>query len=1126
MKSLIRNINAIFGSPHKDFLALLILALFVNAQSSFNRNEAHLNWKTAETEHFRFYYDKQLEEVAEYISGIAEDVYSKVLVRYNIVLPGKVEFVVRDDIISNGFANPYQNTMQIWISDWGIPLRSTHHWLKDVVTHELSHLISIQSGSKLPASMAGLVIGYQDYFNEEVQSSMSTVYPFTTQPNWFAEGVAQYESQLAGYDAWDSHRDMILRIAVLEDSLLNYGRMGTFAGKGLHWEQGPYTQGFSFVLYLVDRYGDEAVRKLWVENSRFHRQTLSASMKRVLGRSGEELWEDWKNRLTSYYNEQLEAIGNQVYGEKLSEGSFYNNYPKWDSKGENIFFISNKGSQWFKASLYKYQLADSLEKDEKQVFVSGTVGGYFDLHPDDSTFLFASARNKDKNGMARLDVFQDKLIRKKSFLSFGNKEEKRLTENLNAVQGHYNPEAGQFVFIRNKLSNFYLCTAPVPEGKTNTADDIKTVFPSEDFLQGRFGFNIYTPKFSPDGTSILFSFYDGKSRKIGRVQPDGSGFEVLLDRPFDDRDPEWTSDGKSFIFSSDSTGIFNLYSYDLEQTSIKPLTNVAGGAFAPSLSPDGRHIAYINFDADGFSLYLLRNWTFLDSLRAGAGVVHHDTSEIQPIEFTGVREDYLGIPNRFIYQPLLIGQEISAVDKLGTKGASKWLAGLSVFGNDPVYKNEIAAAILLELGNGLDYAGTYNDLLNPDKESELFFNYWNHAFPVSAGIGLARKNIVSWDSIVHQDARNGGGDSLEISNHAITLKNAQLMLKYNLFQTELMSDPLKASFISLAFGRTWDEFDFYEIPFSFSFYENLYLSSSLWFYGVAPSSKSNVAPKGMAAFCNYSLNFSNLFRGGSFRETFVFDNGAIKPVFKEFTLHELDFGLDYGLAVPWSAYSSLRLSGIMGSILDWDRNDAKVDTLNSFFQRGIFLRGYPYLQNTEELLFRGENTIQFSADLNQVVVSDIFRRYWIVFVEDIYAQLFWEAGRAWDGKFHEARLFEQHYWDESRHTDAWFHSVGWGLKLNSRIYHNFPFNVFFEAASALNRVPMVYHVTPTATNPNPEPIRTLEKLDIVELFGLNTYATRVSMGITFGFYNGLLSGSSGKKVNPASFRKTTRFFNR
>jgi hypothetical protein len=126
-------------------LGIYVLFLLIGGASAvFNRNEAHINWKVAETENFRFYYEKPLEDVAEYVAGVAEHVYAHKIKRYNENLPGKVELVIRDDIFSNGLANPYQTTLHIWVSDWGIPLRSTHDWLKDVVAHEFSHIVSIQ----------------------------------------------------------------------------------------------------------------------------------------------------------------------------------------------------------------------------------------------------------------------------------------------------------------------------------------------------------------------------------------------------------------------------------------------------------------------------------------------------------------------------------------------------------------------------------------------------------------------------------------------------------------------------------------------------------------------------------------------------------------------------------------------------------------------------------------------------------------------------------------------------------------------------------------------------------------------------------------------------------------------
>src|SRR6266849_3630830 len=59
---------------------------------SLNRNAAHIEWRTAETEHFRFHYAKELEDVAATVAGIAERVYPEKIQRYHIQLPNKVEF--------------------------------------------------------------------------------------------------------------------------------------------------------------------------------------------------------------------------------------------------------------------------------------------------------------------------------------------------------------------------------------------------------------------------------------------------------------------------------------------------------------------------------------------------------------------------------------------------------------------------------------------------------------------------------------------------------------------------------------------------------------------------------------------------------------------------------------------------------------------------------------------------------------------------------------------------------------------------------------------------------------------------------------------------------------------------
>ena len=1096
---------------------------------TLNRNDAHIPWRTVETEHFRFNYPADLEPVAGYIAGIAESVAEAKMKRYNIQLPNKVEFVVREDIFSNGWANSLQNTMTVWISDWDFPIRSTHNWLKDVVTHEFSHLVSIQSSSKLASPIQGLVLGYQDYYNAPVQASFATIIPFTAQPNWFAEGTAQYESELSGFDAWDSHRDMLLRTATLENKLLSYDRMGTFTGTSIQYELGPYTQGYAFVKYIAAKYGDAALIRLWAENSRMHRQTLSASMERVLGKDAYSIWQDWKNSLTAQYSDQVKALGKLEMGQKLTSEGFYNYYPRWNAKGDGIFFVSNRGRDDFKGALYLYKLADTAagkggvkkKEGDRLKLITGSIRSPFDVAKDDSTFLFHSAKNEDKNGTHKLDVYQKNPRLKRPWYDFGkDKTEKRFTKNLNAVQASYDNTGKRIVFVRNRLTNFYLCTASIPEGsvadgKELDPDSVKTLFPIDTAMQGKYGFNIYSPRFSPDGKNILFSYYDGTSRNIGMVATDGSGFHPVLQRPYDERDPEWSPDGKSFYFSADSNAIYNIYRCDLATGALEAVTQVAGGAFAPAIDSSGKHLAYVSYDSSGFSLYLLPVVKNVPTPVVALRTLHPETELVEAIDFEGKSEHYQGIPDRYILNPLLFGQAMSARTHSATTAEPKWLAGFNGLINDPILKNEVSGALLLEVGNGLDYFGANDEIFSPDKESQFYLALANHSLPVSFDISFARGNMTSRDTVKINDGDLLGGTKQKLEHYAVTFRDAEVAASYNLFDASLADDGAQSSYIRLSSGYSWNDFNFFEAPFSFNYYNNLYFNTVINLYGANYSDKELVAPQGMAAVISYSYNMSSIVRGGSFYETFDFTGSYLRPRFREYSLQDLDLGATYGLGLPWADNGALVISGFAGSILDWKFTNKGLspDTLDSFFSKGMFLRGYPFLRDIENLAFQGENTVKVSADLNQPIIPDIYKSVWVLFIEDLYANVFWEAGRTWNGSFGSPHLFEADYWNPNQKPDGWYQSAGWGLKLNARAYHNYPFLVYLEAATAFTGYPDGKGKLIEQDN---------VKVRVGRDTYLDTHATRISFGVSFGLYNGLLGNRTERNpMRPESpFAKT------
>jgi hypothetical protein len=69
--------------------------------------------------------------------------------------------------------------------------------------------------------------------------------------------------------------------------------------------------------------------------------------------------------------------------------------------------------------------------------------------------------------------------------------------------------------------------------------------------------------------------------------------------------PVWSPDGHTLYFSSDRSGIFNIYAYDLAGATFAQVTNVRTGAFMPAVSDDGKTLVYAGYTAYGHDLYTM-----------------------------------------------------------------------------------------------------------------------------------------------------------------------------------------------------------------------------------------------------------------------------------------------------------------------------------------------------------------------------------------------------------------------------------------------------------------------------------------------------------------------------------------
>jgi hypothetical protein len=88
------------------------------------------------------------------------------------------------------------------------------------------------------------------------------------------------------------------------------------------------------------------------------------------------------------------------------------------------------------------------------------------------------------------------------------------------------------------------------------------------------------------------------------VDPESGAVSQLTHDRAKDVEPTWTPDGDAVVFRSDRDGVSNLYALRLADRRVLRVTNMLGGAFQPSVSPDGRAVAYSAYSSLGFDVHV------------------------------------------------------------------------------------------------------------------------------------------------------------------------------------------------------------------------------------------------------------------------------------------------------------------------------------------------------------------------------------------------------------------------------------------------------------------------------------------------------------------------------------------
>ena len=124
------------------------------------------------------------------------------------------------------------------------------------------------------------------------------------------------------------------------------------------------------------------------ESAKINRLDFDRVIKTVLGISGEQLYDEWKNHLLKKYRQKVTDIGTQVYGRKINKDGFINLWPRFSPDGSRIYFLSNGKNDYSRKHLYSYALSDTVDEKQKIRLEMG-IGNVYDIHAPTGKICFS-----------------------------------------------------------------------------------------------------------------------------------------------------------------------------------------------------------------------------------------------------------------------------------------------------------------------------------------------------------------------------------------------------------------------------------------------------------------------------------------------------------------------------------------------------------------------------------------------------------------------------------------------------------------------------------------------------------------------------------------------------------------
>jgi Tol biopolymer transport system component len=559
-----------------------IVALAVSVADISAQLPADASWRTITSANFRVTYEADLEPLARHAAASAERAHAALSMLVADAPRATIDIVVADNIdLSNGYATPFPSNRIVIFAKPPVDvleLQYMRDWIELVVTHELAHIFHLDVASgfgRIVRTIFGRIPGPWP------------VFPAVGVPVWNIEGLAVgVESAVTEYGRiHGSYNEMVVRTAALAGRLDEFDRLGSSSAR---WPGGArgYIYGSLFMDYLARRYGAGAA-------ARVVRSTAGAVIPPSLwfGRVGSDAlgitfrdaYREWEREVTGRSLALADTLRAQglTTGEVLTGHRAVAMYPRFSPDGSRVAYAAH---DW---------------RTPPQLRVIDAVTGAEEWSERLNQAVPAAWITHQRLITADVD-FVDRFRAFSDLRTIGD-DERQLTRGAR-LQDPDVSRAGRIVAVQNEDgTNRIVLVDP----------DTKEVRPVTEYDPD---VHWASPRLSPAGDRIAAARWrTGGAYDI--VVIDTLGARLAVTDGFGiNASPAWSPDGRWLLFSSDRTGVPNIYAADVAALtraaatggsaapSLRQVTNVLTGAVQPDVSPDGRWIAYAAYQHDGFHI--------------------------------------------------------------------------------------------------------------------------------------------------------------------------------------------------------------------------------------------------------------------------------------------------------------------------------------------------------------------------------------------------------------------------------------------------------------------------------------------------------------------------------------------